>query len=292
MPQIDFDTLWNFSNPAATEVQFWALLPEAQRIGGPYHLELLTQLARTQGLQRKFGEGHAILDQVEPLKETTPRVHMRYLLERGRLFNSSGQPDQARPLFLAAWEIGHSRGEDNLAVDAAHMLGIVETGPESLRWNELAMAHAEQSSDSAARHWLGSLYNNIGWNYHDMGRFAEALDKFQRALAFRQARGNVDAIRIAKWSVACCLRSLKHVPEALALQRELLAEFEAAGTTNGYVFEELGECLLALDRVDDAKPFFARAYEELSKDAYLVENEATRLARLKNLGDPTCDNAV
>lgn len=280
---MDFDKLWNFSDPAASETQLRALLPEAERIGGAYHLELLTQLARTQSLQHKFAEGHAILDQVEPVKETTPRVHIRYLLERGRTFNSSGQRDQARPLFLTAWEIGRSSGEDNLTVDAAHMLGIVESGDESLRWNELALAHAEQSSDIKARNWLGSLYNNIGWTYHDMGRFDEAFDKFQCALAFRQTQGNVDNIRIAKWSVARCLRSLKHWPEALVMQRELLAEFDAAGATDGYVFEELGECLLVLDRPAEAQPFFARAYAELSKDAYLVEHEAARLARLKQL---------
>ena len=95
--------------------------------------------------------------------------------------------------------------------------------------------------------------------------------------------GNVGNIRIAKWSVARGLRLLKRVSEALAMQTELLAEFETAGASDGYVFEELGECLLALDRGDESRPFFRRAYEQLSKDAYLAENEAARLARLARL---------
>ncbi len=284
MNSTDFDALWNYNDPVATEAKFRALLPEAKRVVGEYHLELLTQLARTQSLQRKFAEAHAILDQVEQAPTQTPRLRIRYLLERGRTFNSSGLREQARPLFLQAWELGSTSGEDNLAVDAAHMLGIVETGEESLLWNEIAIAHAEQSSDAKARNWLGSLYNNTGWTYHDMGRFDAALAKFQRALAFRQTQGNIDNIRIAKWSVARCLRSLKRVSEALAMQRELLAEFEAAGATDGYVFEELGECLRALGHDDEARPFFARAHNELSKDAYLAENEAARLERLRDLG--------
>ena len=50
------------------------------------------------------------------------------------------------------------------------------------------------------------------------------------------------------------------------------------------MFEELGECLLAHGRGDEARPFFARAHEELSKDAYLAENEVARLERLRQLG--------
>ncbi len=284
MDLIDFDQLWNFNDPAATEAQFQALLPHATCVTDAYHLELLTQLARTQSLQRKFAEAHAFLDQVEPLKELTHRVHIRYLLERGRTFNSAGQRDEARPLFLAAWQIGRTSGQDNLAIDAAHMMGIVESDEPSLRWNEIAIAHAEQSSDAKARNWLGSLYNNTGWTYHGMGRFDDALNKFKQALAFHQMQGTVDNIRIAQWSVARCMRSLNRLAEALSMQRALLADFEAAGATDGYVFEELGECLLALGRADEAQSFFKHAYEELSKDAYLVEHDAIRLARLKQLG--------
>ena len=38
------------------------------------------------------------------------RVRLRYLLERGRVLNSSGKPDEARPLFLQAWELGTQPG--------------------------------------------------------------------------------------------------------------------------------------------------------------------------------------
>jgi hypothetical protein len=42
--------------------------------------------------------------------------------------------------------------------------------------------------------------------------------------------------------------------------------------------------LLALDRPDEAAPRFRRAYELLSKDAWLVDAEPDRLRRLAQLG--------
>ena len=50
-----------------------------------------------------------------------------------------------------------------------------------------------------------------------------------------------------------------------------------------YVFEELGECLLALGRVSESRPWFAKAHTELSKDAWLTANEKPRLDRLATL---------
>ena len=51
----DFDALWDYEQPAKTEVAFRALLSQAEASGNPsYYIELLTQIARTQGLQRDF----------------------------------------------------------------------------------------------------------------------------------------------------------------------------------------------------------------------------------------------
>ncbi|MEO5930639.1 MAG: hypothetical protein ABIR47_11955, partial [Candidatus Kapaibacterium sp.] len=125
--QINFDRLWNYQKPDETEQRFREILRAAPQ-GTPYHVELLTQIARTQSLQRKFAEAHAILDEAAAL--LTPemrRARIRYLLERGRTFNSAGQKERALPLFVEAWEIGRETGEDNLAIDAAHMVAIAGT---------------------------------------------------------------------------------------------------------------------------------------------------------------------
>jgi len=218
------------------------------------------------------------------LTAALPLVRARYLLERGRVFNSSGQPDRARPLFVAAWEQAQALGDDFHAIDAAHMVAIVAPPDEQMAWNLKALALAERTANPRAFKWRGSLCNNIGWTYHAAGQFAEALEMFRRALSYREAQDNAGQILIARWCVARCLRSLGQVEEALAQQQALFDEERQLNERDGYVLEELGECLLALHRPAEARPHFAAAYAELSKDPWLVEGEPKRLERLRRLG--------
>lgn len=280
----DFDSLWDYSNPAATETKFLEILPSFPE-DDPARLELLTQIARTQGLQREFNDAHSTLDEVErQLSIDSSRARVRYLLERGRVFNSSGKKDQARPLFDQAMKMAQELGEDFYAVDAVHMLAIVADPASSLDWNLRAIQMAESSADEKARGWLGSLYNNTGWSYHDMGDFESALKIFQKAETYFGEKGSADKFRIAKWTVARCLRSMNRIEEALSKQMALKAEFDSIGGSDGYVDEEIGECLLLLKRESEAKPYFAKAYELLSQDEWMMENEAERMKRMKELG--------
>jgi tetratricopeptide (TPR) repeat protein len=226
-----------------------------------------------------------MLDRVENQVEEQPsRPKVRYLLERGRVLNSSGHPEQARPFFESAFDLAKQISEDFYAVDALHMLAIVASPESSLDLNLQAIQFAEHSNQEKARGWLGSLYNNTGWSYYDRGDYETALKIFEKAEAWQRSRGKIAETRIAVWTVARTLRSLNRVEEALSKQMALKEEFEAAGETDGYVFEEIGECLLALKREEEARPYFAKAYEILSQDAWLVEGEPERLTRLKDLG--------
>jgi len=286
-PQIlDFDSLWNYNDPLTTEQQFRQLLPVAEsKDDKSYLAQLLTQIARAQGLQRRFDDAHQTLDVAAALlNDDLQTARVRYVLERGRVFNSANKPDQARPLFLEAWERAQTVHGDSYAVDAAHMLAIVAPSAEQMDWNLKALSLAESSPQPRAHKWLGSLYNNIGWTYHDLKQYDDALAVFEKALTYRQEQGEAANIRVAKWCVARTLRSLGRTQEALDQQLALLTEHQAAGSSDGYVNEEIGECLLALGRIDESRPYFAKAYAELSKDDWLAENEAPRLARLKTLG--------
>lgn len=282
----DFLKLWDFQHPDSSEARFREILPQARESGDAgYTAELLTQIARAQGLQRKFDSAHATLDEVEGmLSAATPKARVRYLLERGRVFNSSGKPADAKPLFLSAMEAAQGAGLDPLAIDAAHMVAIVEPPDSSIVWNRRALEMAEASSDPKSKGWLGPLYNNLGWANHDRGDYEQALEIFRRAYEWRRSQEQPLETRIAKWSVARALRSLGRLDEALAMQRELVDEWKGAGGEDGYVSEEMGECLLALGRADEARPWFADAHRMLWADAWLAENEPARLARLAELG--------
>lgn len=235
---LDIPALWDFDRPDRSEERFRAALPAA---AGDERLELLTQIARTYSLRARFDEAHRLLDEIEPqLAAAGPAPRVRYLLERGRSYRSAGAPERARPLFLEAWELGRASGLDGLAIDAAHMVALVEPKTEAqLAWNQRALELAQRATDPYARNWHASLYNNIGWSLHDAARYAEALTHFEAALKERERRGQVNEARIAKWAVARCLRSLGRRDEALAIQRALKAEWAAEGREDKYVIEEL-----------------------------------------------------
>lgn len=277
-----YDELWDHQDPAATEERFRDVLdPTSTNLDR--HLQLLTQIARAQGLQRRFDQAHATLDEVEmrladagPL----PVVRVRLDLERGRVWNSSGEVPAARPRFEAAWERATAEGLDFYAVDAAHMMAIVETGDDAVAWYERARGAAEASSHARTRRWLGSLLNNLGWTHHDAGNHGRALEVFEACRAWHDEHGTEQTRNIARWTVARCLRSLGRLTEALAMQQALLAD-EPDGV--GYTEEEIGECLWALERAKEARGWFRKAHAKLAGDPWLQANQSDRLARLDRL---------
>lgn len=276
------DRSWDFDDPAASEARFRDGLATAT---DDDRLELLTQIARAQGLQRRFNDAHHTLDEIERnLSPAAPRVHVRLLLERGRLFRSSGSGEQAIRPFREALERATQADEAGLAVDAAHMLAITVNDPgEQMAWHERGIAMAEASDDPSARRWLPSLRNNLGWSLFEAGRHAEALAQFERALAERRATGDKKATRIAEWAVARTLRALARPADAFPMQSRLLDEWRADGGRPPYVNEELGECLLALGRDTEATPYFAEAYRVLSADREFTASQPGRLARIGGL---------
>ncbi|MDJ0972878.1 MAG: hypothetical protein QNJ98_00285 [Planctomycetota bacterium] len=284
----DFGEVWDFRDVPATEKRFRALLESDEaKADLSYRLQVQTQLARTLGLQKKFDAAHAVLDGVEQaLTKDTPFARVRYGLERGRTLNSSKQAAKAMPLFEAAWDLAREIKAHGLAVDAAHMLGIAAPDTKGkLAWNVKAMEYAEASKAPRAMRWLGALYNNIGWTYHEAKQYEKALEVHTKGWLWRQARApDSRSTRIAKWSVAKQLRELGRAHLALAMQRELLAVYEQLEQEDGFVYEEIGECLLLLDRKDEATPWFAKAWNQLKDMGWIRDSEPERLPRIKRLG--------
>lgn len=282
-----FDEYWQYDKPAETAVKFRTLLPQLKAANDPSAtLQLLTQLARTQSLQHHFEEAHTLLDEVKAaLTSDLPIVHIRYLLERGRTFNSNHEQAKARPLFTKAYEKSVMEEQTFYAVDAAHMMGIAgETADERLMWNRHALELAEESPHPQTRRWIGSLTNNIGWGYFDHGSYEEALGLFERGVRFFENEGNEKRGRIARWAVARTYRALGQPKKALLLQQALHEEHHALQQQDGYVHEEIAECLLAIGKPTEATPHFSAAYALLSQDGWLRQNEPERLERLRSLG--------
>jgi hypothetical protein len=118
------DRLWDYAEPAASEQRFRALLAQWPP-GDPQALIVGTQIARSESLRRQYAAAHATLDAIEAQLDGAPsHVRVRYLLERGRTFNSAGAPARAVPLFAEALALAECNDDAFHAVDAAQMLGI------------------------------------------------------------------------------------------------------------------------------------------------------------------------
>jgi tetratricopeptide (TPR) repeat protein len=281
------DGRWDFAKPEVSEARFREALTQFPA-GSREALEIATQIARAQGLQRRFDAAHATLDAIEPgLTRVDARVRIRHLLERGRVFNSSGAPARAMPLFRQAAEAAARAGRPGDAfyeVDALHMLGIAAPASERLDWNRRALEAAQASRDPRTRGWLGSLHHNIGWAYFERGEHVAALAHWEKALALREASGDAQRVRVARWTVARGYRELGRLDDAERVQRALADENGAAGEEDGYVYEELAEIRLARGDAAGAAPLAAKAYALLREDAWLAATEPARLSRLAKIG--------
>lgn len=281
----NFDKLWNYSKPKQTQLKFEALLNDNLLINYPnYYLELLTQIARTQGLQMNFNSAHNTLDKVKRKMRNSHRVTVRYLLERGRVYNSSGMKKIATPYFEEAYSLAQKLGEESYAVDAAHMLAISLPLKQQVYWNLRALEIIETSTLKDTLKWKGSILNNLGWTYHDLKKYPLALKQFNLVIEEYQKSGNLNRLYVAQWAKARTLRSLKKYKTALNLQLKLLEESKKNQSPDGYVFEELAELYLAMGQQSKSKFHFRKAFELLSKDNWFKKNQLERLNRLKRLG--------
>lgn len=264
----DFDKLWDYNNPAATEKKFVELLPAAEKADETVYLvELLSQIARTQGLQDHFKEGHATLDRAEALlKPGMNRARARVLLERGRLYNSAGEPAKAMPIFDQAWKAAEEAKAARFAIDAVHMLAIAAPTPkDQIDWNLRGIAMVEK--DPTQKGWLGPLNNNLGEAYAKAGEFEKALD------AFKKLGDDPYALK----DQSRMLRALNKPQDALAVIEPLVKNRKEP---DGWLSAEYAECLHALDRKAEAKRYAAEAYELLKNDGWIKKNDPAMLDRL------------
>jgi len=227
---------WDFEDPAGSEARLRALLTDAD---GQDALVLRTQVARALGLQQRYDEAQAVLDEVAAAASPGTEARVRERLERGRVLRSGGDPDRARPLFAEAAALA-GRLLTGLRIDALHMTALLAGSPaEQAALTEAVLAEARADDDPAARRWVPSLLNNLGMARHDAGDLAGALAAFEEALAVRRERGEHRETQIATWLVAWVLRLLGRDDEALRIQTALKAELEAEGATDPYVDEEI-----------------------------------------------------
>lgn len=270
--------MWDFSDLDATEARFRKLLADEPSAAG--RGEVLTQLARVEGLRGRFDAGHALVAEAEQLDDGDDLVRARALLERGRLYRSSGDAASALPVFEAAFEVALAAGEQFLAVDAAHMAALAAPDQAALvSWTKRGIDLAESSADRDVAYWAGPLLNNLGWSYYEGGAYDEALAAFEQALAARERDpAKPEAREIARYAVGKTLRALGRAEEAARLLEQAVAWSETAEKPDGWFHEEVAEIYAALGRLDEAREHAKRALSLLEGDL-----DDARSARLRLL---------
>ena len=231
MKQTQLRDLWDFDDLDGSERRF------RERLAGERsparRAEVLTQLARVEGLRGRFDEGDQLLDEAAAL-EPGPQVD----LERGRLRRSAGDASAALPFFEGAYASALEAADDFLAADAAHMAALAS--PDPREWTERGLDLARRSK--AAEYWLGPLLNNLGWAQYDAGDHAAALDSFERALEARERDPDRPyEIEIARYAVAKALLALGRVDEAIVLLERALDWASRAGKRDPWFEEALAE---------------------------------------------------
>ena len=265
---IDLAPLWEFDKPDVSEQRLRAALESAT---GDDALVLQTQIARTYGLRKDFSKARDILKSIAKEVQTAgSEARIRHALELGRTYASATHPAElqtveskklARASYESALAMAKAAHLDGLAIDTIHMLAFVDTAPtDQLKWGQEALAVAEASSQPEAKKWEASIRNNIGYAFHQLGQFDEALVQFKQALVLLDRGTNAESIRVANWMVAWTLRALGRMDEALEIQLRLERECDAAKKPDRYVYEELE--ILYRARGDEVQ---AQHYTELMR---------------------------
>jgi len=245
---------FDHDDPKATEIRMRALAREAEVSGDVAAVtEILTQLARAQGLQGHLKEAAETLDRAAALRTDAVRPRVRLLIERGRLARRQGRPEDARLQFERAYEAALAGGEIGLAADSAHILALLLPFEDARAWTDRGLVLAERASDPAIQRWVGVLANNWGWRLDEQGDHAGAALAFARALNARRIENDLALIRASEFALGVELRKLGQRAQALAIQERLQEEATSAKEPIGEILVERVENLIALHRKEEAR---------------------------------------
>lgn len=221
--QSELDSLWDFNDLEVSAERFRTAADDPD-LSPVIKAELLTQVARALGGMGEREQALVVLDRAHAaLTEPSDVVDARIALERARVNIAGKRNAEAVAELLTAVRKASAAGSAFIALDALHMLALVDEGHEE-EWAHEGIEALDSVTDPRTRRWGIAFHNNLGWRLLYAGKPEAALDHFESAWHFATQVGTENQRFITRWAKAKCLRALGRTDEAIAIQRELAAE--------------------------------------------------------------------
>lgn len=111
-----------------------------------------------------------------------PDNHIVQLCARGMEMEGAGEREEAKSLFIQAWDESENDFEKFIA---AHYVARHQTSvQEKLIWDNKALECAKRVSDDSLCGHFPSLYLNIGKCHEDLGHMDNARENYRMGLSF------------------------------------------------------------------------------------------------------------
>ena len=99
----------------------------------------------------------------------------------GMKAESEGQMEEARLLFLQAWD--QSKDDYEACISAHYVARHQQTPEETLQWNQLSLEKAKAINDERVQGFYPSLYLNLGKAHEELGDLKQARACYELAAA-------------------------------------------------------------------------------------------------------------
>ena len=114
--------------------------------------------------------------------EFDPHNNVVRICVQGMDMEGKGKPEEARRLFLQAWNEATTNFEKFIA--AYYVARHQKDVPDKLRWTETGLQFALKINDDTVKAAFPSLYSNLAKCYDDLGDLANARKNYEIAVSF------------------------------------------------------------------------------------------------------------
>lgn len=235
-----------------------------------------------------LAEARSAVREADSLQGSPVHRQARYM--EGLLLEADGEPEAALEILQAVALDAGRVGDDETAAKASTALVSVLGGrlartEEAVTW----ALHADVAIDRArlGPRWKMRLQTVLGVGYNVARKFEKASEAFEQALSFASDGDTDDKLDHAQAlaELANLQQSRANYEEALVLHRQALElTREANGPDHprvGALFDNIGNALSALGRLEEAESFHKRALEVLIAQG---SDHPSYKAALANLG--------